>query len=202
MKHSFLLLGFLALVVCANAQTYTDSINQYRQQYVRELVHDPKQPVKPADVRFLRFYKPDSTYRVVATYEETPGREPFLVPTHSGKEKPFQQCGVLTFTLHDTDLTLHVYRLLNMVNGKPLGDEYFVPFSDLTNYETTYAGGRYIDLRSTDFDGNKVVLDFNKCYNPYCAYGDGFSCPIPPRENFLHIEVRAGDRMFAKLMNE
>jgi hypothetical protein len=66
----------------------------------------------------------------------------------------------------------------------------------MTNYETTYGGGRYIDLSLKDIKEGKITLDFNKCYNPYCAYSDGFSCPIPPSENYLSTEIRAGEKVF------
>ena len=62
----------------------------------------------------------------------------------------------------------------------------------------TYGGGRYIDLTITDIKNNLIELDFNKCYNPYCAYSDGYSCPIPPDENNLKIKIEAGEKKFAK----
>ena len=71
----------------------------------------------------------------------------------------------------------------------------FVPITDLTNGEETYGGGRYIDLRGPL--GKVVELDFNKAYNPYCAYGGKYSCPIPPIENHLGLRIEAGVKAFA-----
>jgi uncharacterized protein (DUF1684 family) len=76
-------------------------------------------------------------------------------------------------------------------------DYLFLPFTDDTNGTDTYAGGRYIDLTVKDFIGSSVVIDFNKAYNPYCAFSGGYSCPKPPDENHLQIPVQAGEKLFA-----
>lgn len=71
----------------------------------------------------------------------------------------------------------------------------FVPFKDLTNKTETYSGGRYLSIWKPK--GEKIILDFNMAYNPSCAYGSGrFSCPIPPKENFLSVEILAGEKKF------
>ena len=75
-------------------------------------------------------------------------------------------------------------------------DYLFIPFNDLTNGNETYDGGRYLDLKTTS--ESTIVIDFNKAYNPYCAYNDKYSCPIPPRENDLPIEIKAGILTFGK----
>ncbi len=76
-------------------------------------------------------------------------------------------------------------------------DYLFLPFTDDTNGITSYAGGRYIDLRDGDFNNNTLVLDFNKAYNPYCAFGAGYACPKPPVENKLALSIEAGEKLFA-----
>ena len=60
----------------------------------------------------------------------------------------------------------------------------------MTNGEKTYQGGRFIDIRIPD--GDSVFIDFNKAYNPYCAYNTDYSCPIPPKENDLNVRIMAG----------
>ena len=73
----------------------------------------------------------------------------------------------------------------------------FVPFKDLTTGVTTYGGGRYLDIEIPE-DGALISLDFNLCYSPYCAYGDGFACPIPPAANFIKTQIEAGEKAYAK----
>jgi uncharacterized protein (DUF1684 family) len=74
----------------------------------------------------------------------------------------------------------------------------FVPFKDLSSGKETYGGGRYLDFETTAIKEDLVILDFNKAYNPYCAFSSGFSCPIPPKENHLNVRVEAGEKNFKK----
>lgn len=178
------------------AESYADSIAEYRKHYVEDLLADKRHPIAPAQVKNLSFYPPDPKFRILASFTATPGKEPFLVPTHSGKQKPFREYGYLSFVVNGEPFTLHVYQLMSLVNDTAHSDELFIPFYDETNYETTFPGGRYIDLSIHDIRDDKVLLDFNKCYNPYCAYADGFSCPVPPKENSLRTAIKAGEKMF------
>jgi uncharacterized protein len=68
----------------------------------------------------------------------------------------------------------------------------------LTSAKTTYGAGRYLELETTDIVEGRVVLDFNKLYNPYCAYSPGYNCPVPPRENRLPVAIEAGEKIFAQ----
>ena len=74
----------------------------------------------------------------------------------------------------------------------------FLPFTDATTGVETYESGRYIDLEINDIKDNLVIIDFNKAYNPYCAYTTGYNCPIPPAENDLHIAITAGEKAYGK----
>ena len=69
----------------------------------------------------------------------------------------------------------------------------FLPFKDLTNGKETYGGGRFMDILIPDTD--KIILDFNKAYNPYCAFSHRYSCPLPPFENWLKTEIPAGEKL-------
>lgn len=75
-------------------------------------------------------------------------------------------------------------------------DLLFLPFTDQTNNKETYGGGRYIDLNVNDIRNNHLEIDFNKAYNPYCAYSDGYRCPIPPEENDLPISIIVGEKLY------
>ena len=193
---------FLFNISSSRAQSYPETITKYQAQYVKDLLAEPRHPIIPSDTRFIHFYNADPAYCVMASFTETHGSKPFLVPTHSGKQKPFREYGVLTFSVHDTSLVLHVYQIVNLIDEHGNNDELFIPFNDLTNYDATFAGGRYIDLSKKDIVNGRIQLDFNKCYNPYCAYAEGFSCPIPPQENYLPIAILAGEKMFSKHIAE
>ena len=86
---------------------------------------------------------------------------------------------------------------------KKLKDYLLVPFGDATSGFESYGGGRYMDFNIPDIKNNKVVLDFNKAYNPYCAYVSGkYNCPLPPRENELPVAIFAGEKTFTKTKHE
>lgn len=204
--RTWIVILFALTMVCCNcntrAQTYTDSIEQFRQNYIKELLADSRAPLKQSDTRYLRFFAPDVTYKVRAEFTASPGSKPFLIATHSGKQKPFKEYGKLTFYIHDSQQTLHIYQSVDLINNSNHKDDLFIPFNDATNYEATFGGGRYIDMNVAEIIDGHCILDFNKCYNPYCAYAGGYSCPIPPAENHLEIPITAGEKMYAGNINE
>jgi uncharacterized protein (DUF1684 family) len=104
--------------------------------------------------------------------------------------------GILTFELKGTTFKLNVYQGKDNLEDPDYVDYLFLPFLDLTNGETSYGGGRYIDLRIPDRDS--LQIDFNKSYNPLCVYNKKYSCPIVPRDNFLEIEIKAGMKDYKK----
>ena len=120
------------------------------------------------------------------------------MPTSSGITKKFIKFGVLKFKLNGKGQSLNVFQIDPEIRAKfpEYADLLFVPFKDFTSGKETYGVGRYIDIKTPK--GKKVTLDFNLAYNPNCAYGnDKYSCPIPPKENFLRVEIKAGEKSFA-----
>lgn len=184
--------------MATQGQTFADSLQAFRNDYIKEHLEDKRSPIKEAQVKRLRFFAPDAGYRVWAKFIPTMDGPTFSIPTHSGKLRPYKEYGILRFTVHDTEMVLHVYQSQELITNPKYKDHLFVPFNDLTNYVTTYAGGRYIDLKTGDIRNGRLLLDFNKCYNPYCAYAEGFSCPIPPDENKLKMAIRAGEMNYAE----
>jgi uncharacterized protein (DUF1684 family) len=190
---------FVVLVAAfaSHAQTFTDETNQYRKKYKEEFLHSENSPLKEADIPFLQFYAPDSTFRVEAKFEKSKSKS-FEMPTYSGINKTYVKYGTLKFKLNGKRQTLTVYRNLSLQALAKYKDYLFIPFKDKTNGTDTYGGGRYLDLRTSDLKDNTCILDFNKAYNPYCAYSTGYNCPIPPASNHLAIAVSAGEKNFAK----
>ena len=198
MKKLLLSLAASVVVVAADAQSYTYSIARHREKYKLEFIEEERSPLKGEDTSFLRFYKADPRYRVVAALKLTPEAKPFDIPTSSGKKKSYRKYGELSFRLNKKPYKLELYQSIDLMTKEKYKDHLFVPFNDLTNYQGTYAGGRYIDLSLKDIKNNVVILDFNKAYNPYCAYASGYNCPIPPRANNLKVAIKAGEKMYGK----
>jgi uncharacterized protein (DUF1684 family) len=193
MRYPILALLFLT----GTALTAQTDYAAYREHYKQEFLTEPRSPLTAADTAYLDFFEPKSEWAVTARLELTPESPAFGLPTYSGQERPYRQFGLLYFEIDGKPYRLCVYQNLKLINNEQYRNHLFLPFKDHTNGETTYGGGRYIDLSSADIQpDNTLVIDFNKCYNPWCAYSDGYNCPIPPPVNHLELPVEAGERMF------
>jgi len=157
---------------------------------------DPDSPIPVASrstFRGLAHFPLDPAWRYAGWIERYEPAERTSIVTTSGKARPCERWGRVTFAREGKVLTLQVYRLLDLPDH-PGGEGLFLPFKDETTGKETYEAGRYVDLVGPD--GGPFVLDFNLAYNPSCAYGDPgrFQCPVTPAENRLPIAVTAGER--------
>ena len=179
-----------------NAQTtksYSDSIFAYRKDYTEN-----HEVVKDDDKKYFRFFPIDSTYRVICRFEKIEDKKGFLMKSSGTIINRYFKFGILNFTLHDTAVSLYIYQNKSLMKNPKYKDYLFVPYTDNTSGYESHGSGRYLDLSIGDIKNNTVILDFNKAYNPYCAYSSGYSCPIPPKENDLPVSVKAGEMEFAK----
>ena len=195
---AFFLLAFLQSAFAQTTDSaYIAQIALHRQEYKEHFITETRSPLAESDTAMLDFFSPDASWKVKASFERTLDTQPFDLPTYSGRAAKYQQYGILTFEKNGKKFSMSVYQSLRLMTSQKYFDYLFLPFSDLTNDESTYGGGRYIDLRTGDIGPDQTMLiDFNKCYNPWCAYSDGYNCPIPPRENQLDIAVQAGEKSF------
>ncbi|MEZ0540690.1 DUF1684 domain-containing protein [Fibrella arboris] len=198
MRFHFLFL-FALLSLPGMAQTAFDQqIEDHREHYKAEFLSTKSSPLPSQEaVSLLRFYPADSAYRVTATVTRTPGSAPVDFPTsmanRTASEAPY---ATLSFTINGKPCRLTVYRSLGLANNPMYRDYLFLPFTDATTGQETYGGGRYLDLRTGQIQNGTLVLDFNKAYNPYCAYKSGYACPIPPAANRLAVAIKAGERTY------
>lgn len=196
MKIITLLLA--TLVSCSVfGQSFKKSICEHRKTY-KEAFKEEGSPLQPKEIRYLRFFKPNEDYRTTAAFTRTPDEEPFDMVTSSGKMKKYVKYGELSFDIKGEAQTLEVYQSLRLRVMPQYKNYLFIPFKDTTNGTSTYGAGRYLDIEIPDIQNDKVVLDFNKVYNPYCAFKDGYNCPRPPVANHLKIAIEAGEKNYAK----
>lgn len=179
------------------ASLYAKEILAFRDDYKLGFTKNPRSPLKLDDVQNLRFFEANLKYKVNFTFKRTPNEQQFEMATSSGKTKPFKKYGILSFELDGKKFQLAVYQNLTLIAQPKYSQLLFLPFKDETNGDATYGGGRFIDLTIADVEAKNPVLDFNKCYNPWCHYSDGFSCPIPPAENNLKVAIPAGEKVWA-----
>lgn len=148
-----------------------------------------------AEFSGLPYFEPDTAFVVNARFEPSDSTEIVEMPTTTERIARYRVEGILHFELKGEPCSLKVYRNMSIAPAlqKRSDIPLFLPFTDLSNGESTYGGGRYMDVQPS---GDSVwILDFNQSYHPYCAYNPRYSCPIPPRENHLPVEVCAGIKL-------
>lgn len=141
----------------------------------------------------LAYYDANPTLVLTVAVDRLPDDEPLIeMETSTGDTRLFRRWGTFDFEVDGAAARLTVY-------SDPGGEEFFLPFRDATSGNETYGAGRYLDNHRPGLHRSgedEMVVDFNYAYNPYCAYSPAFSCPLPPRENWLALPVRAGERDF------
>ncbi len=160
-----------------------------RDQYMRQDAESPIPPDKKTVLLPLRYYAPDPSFAVPAVLSVSSGTRPVMeVPTSKGVPRRVELVGTLEFTLKGQNLTLGAF----VEEGTRNISSLFVPFADLTTGEETYPAGRYLDLHPTAT--GIYTIDFNKAYNPFCAYNNSYECPLPPPANRLKLAIPAGEK--------
>jgi uncharacterized protein (DUF1684 family) len=193
------LLGTTFLIVLVQVQlnaqpAYSVALNDYQHTYKKDLSEIIQQ-----DTALVKFYPINPGYKVIATVEKLQGEKFFNMASSDGQSKQAIKFAVVKFTLMEKPYKLYAYQLTSLINSAEYKDNFFIPFTDATSGISSYAGGRYIDFVISDINADgTLVLDFNKAYNPYCAFRSGYSCPIPPSENELPVEIKAGEMNFEK----
>jgi uncharacterized protein len=147
----------------------------------------PVPPDKRAALIPLPYYGVDPNYSVPAALRLAEKRPVFEMPTSTGTLRKYQMVGAIEFVLHGQPMTLGAF----VEDGQPV-TTLFVPFADTTTGTETYSAGRYLDLHPNST--GLYTLDFNKAYNPYCAYNSTYECPFPPSSNRLKVPIRAGEK--------
>ncbi|MGC1516486.1 MAG: DUF1684 domain-containing protein [Maribacter sp.] len=209
-KHIFFAIVLLAS--CRQGKKYHDSnsdtIPETKSdkiaeifEFQKELNAEFKDPeTSPLPDRFrsgfesLDFFAPDTNYIVKAQFVRTPEALPFSMPTTTERTSTEVVYGIAKFRLNGEEHQLEIYQTPELITQEKYKDYLFLPFTDATNGKETYSGGRYLDL--TIPKGTSITLNFNKAYNPYCAYNKKYSCPLVPSVNALKIPVKAGLKDF------
>jgi uncharacterized protein len=195
------ILIFLIIAVPVLSQN-TDGPGEFRNFWEirdRALRNKGLSPLLPADFeKFegLKYFAFDENYRLKAKLIKSTETKTFLIPTSLGGTRKYLKIGDLKFKLNGNEFTLGAY--LNEFLAADASADLFVPFKDLTNGDETYSAGRYVYLRKPK-DNEEAVLDFNIAFNPNCAYNTNFACTLPPKENFLQVEIKAGEKRFVSL---
>ena len=194
---SLKLIFLFVLMVPVSAFAQEKSVEEFQRDMNKKFSDPARTPLSKDDLaefKNLDFFEIDSAFQVKAHFLRTPAEAPFRMQTTTNRKPVYVKYGELYFSIKGKDFKLDVFQNQELISDPEYYNYLFLPFTDLTNGETTYSGGRYLDLRIPE--GDSIFLNFNKAYNPYCAYNADFSCPIVPAENNLKIAVTAGVKYF------
>lgn len=200
MKNNlYILLAVLLFATCSDAKKPILGDTDWQKKMNAEFKDVTTSPLKKADRKYfetLDFFKVDSTFVITGNFLKSENEAVFKMKTTTDRLPEYLKYGDVTFEISGKQFKLNVYQNKDLIKKPEYEDYLFLPFLDNTNGVESYAGGRYIDLRIPE--GDTIIIDFNKAYNPYCAYNDKYSCPVVPRENYLDTEIRAGVKAFSK----
>ena len=180
------------------SQKYIDEIKDFQKDLNEEISRDEKPILLPEDkedFKGLAFYPVDEKYRVTAKLVLIYDKTPIGFATTTDRISYQTNYAEAHFKIDGKPYKLFLYESVAPIEEEGYENYLFLPFTDLTNGNGSYGGGRFIDLFIPE-KGDEIVIDFNKAYNPYCAYSPNFSCPKPPAENHLEVAIEAGVKEF------
>src|SRR5690349_10503970 len=189
----FVVIGFYSFQGSQDETSYVKGIEKERETKDRFMRTSAESPFAstPDEYKGLKYYPADSKYRVVANLHRVEQKKMVVLATNDGSEERYLEYGYAEFKMDGVSNRLLI---LEIADGAYQG-KLFLAFGDETSARETYGAGRYLDVTKTP-GSNTITLDFNLAYNPYCAYNDSFTCPLPPRENLLSVAIRAGEKKY------
>ncbi len=149
--------------------------------------HSPLTQDQRGEFHGLAYFEENPDLSLEADVKEFPQKDQVQIATSTGDVASYERWGRFSFEVEGQKAQLTLFRDLQR------GD-LFLPFVDTTSGSETYSVGRYLEPE-VSHDG-KVLVDFNLAYNPYCAYNENWSCPIPPAENRIKVPIHAGEKSF------
>jgi uncharacterized protein (DUF1684 family) len=197
MKKYFSLLLIFSFITLQAQDKTTETSKEFQDNLNLEYADKEKSPLMEKDLKTFKsldFFPINDKYIIEAKFIRTKKEKVFKMKTSTSRLPEYKKYGELHFTIDGVDCKLNVYQNIDLIKKPGFDDYLFLPFSDLTNGKETYIGGRYVDLRIQK--GTTWKIDFNKAYNPYCAYNYEYSCPIVPLENDLNVAILAGVKKF------
>lgn len=199
-KIIYILAGLVVLVIIGYSfgifsgdEGYIKTIEKHREErhtFFKRGSESPLTDVDKKKFKGLNYYPVNPDFRVNARLTPFQNQTRITIPTSDNQEKTYIRYAFAEFELNE--------QMQKVLLLKPVDDEnpnaIFLAFSDSTSGEETYGGGRYLDLESNS--NSRIIIDFNKAYNPFCVFNDKYSCPFPPKENQLTVAVKAGEKNF------
>ena len=172
-------------------------LTDFQKEINADYANPAKSPLLKKDLetfKSLDFFPFDEKHIITARFVRTENSPSFEMETTTDRKPVYQTYGVAYFQIDSVSYQLNIYQNQGLLAKEEYKDYLFLPFTDLTNGDESYGGGRFIDLKIPT--GDSIIIDFNKAYNPYCAYSNRYSCPIPPAGNYIDVAIKAGVKKF------
>ena len=196
-RFSFVLILTMHMGCMSQDALYIEEIRNHRRETFEEFSKAETSPFKGEDLKDfsgLNYYEIDMRYKVTASFVRTPDEVVFEMKTSGERLPEYVKYGEYHFEMEGKKFKLSAYDNVRSTKENNGIQYVFIPFTDLTTGKETYGGGRFLEIDVPD--SSVVELDLNLAFNPYCHYSDGYSCPIPPPDNFFDVEVRAGEKLY------
>ncbi|MFN3840747.1 MAG: DUF1684 domain-containing protein [Cyclobacteriaceae bacterium] len=183
-------------IIGSNPEDYRKKIEKARKEKDHFMRTSPDSPFNdnPDSFKGLKYYPVDPAYRIQARLIPIDQKKVVVLPTSDGLEKKYTKYGYAEFSFNGVT---HKLLILEIMEMGPYRGTLFLAFGDATSARETYGAGRYLDVKKVK-GSSTITLDFNEAYNPYCAYNENYSCPLPPSENLLTIPITAGEMNYQK----
>ncbi len=204
----FILLVTILVTVfgCKSKNNEVTESNQLNVSYLTEIKnerilkdssmrYDPHSPFNrdpKAEYTKLSYYEPVGEFIFTSKLYKYDSIDTVDVYGTRGELRRVLKLGYVELNYRNTKYTVNVYKAFGR-DGTPY---YSIWFTDRTTGKDTYGVGRYLDFNYEDNPDHIYTIDFNRAYNPYCAYSAEFTCPIPREEDYINFEIKAGEKNF------
>lgn len=168
--------------------TELEQLRAAKDDFFKNHFQSPLSAAQKKNFTGLEYFPENDALRFVLPLERYAQPEAIQMQTSKGDVRDYLRVGQIRFPVNGQEVTLQVFE------SEDNPGEYFLPFTDATAPQETYGGGRYLEPERVGMD--TLLVDFNAAYNPWCVYGDEWSCPYPPAENRLRVRIEAGEKNF------
>ncbi len=184
-----MILGIIGIMFysLSGSESYADTVKKQREKFLQNLMEEKDSPIASlTDFSGIKYFDADKNFIVDADFKAESAGQGMILMTDSSQTE-IKKAGVATFSVNGKTFSVSVF---------DEGEHFLFPFRDLTSGKETYGGGRFINIPKENLKNDKLEIDFNNAHNFYCAYNESYICPIPPKENFIDAEIRAGEKKY------
>lgn len=184
-----IILGIIGIIFysLSGSESYADTVKKQRDTFLKNLMSEDDSPIASLkDFSGIKYFEADKKFIIDADFKAESAGQGMILMTDSSQTE-IKKAGVATFSVNEKTFLVSVF---------DEGEHFLFPFRDLTSGKETYGGGRFINIPKENLKNDKLEIDFNNAHNFYCAYNESYICPIPPKENFIDAEIRAGEKKY------